>query len=96
VLLVQCDGFFAIARLADHFHVGLLIDHRRQPVSHHRVIIGQHDTDAVFQDGSHSGGPFQHAHADARAAAGLALDLPVTTDGAGALAHAGQTEPLPR
>ena len=96
LLLVELDGLLAIARLGDHFHVGLLVDHRGQAVAHHRVIIGEHDADAGLQHGNHSGGPFQQAHADARAVAGLAVDLPFTADGAGTLTHADQTEPLTR
>ena len=56
VLLVERDGFLAVPCLTDHFHVGLLVDHGRQPVANHRVIIGEHDADAVLQHGGHSGG----------------------------------------
>src|SRR6516165_4221752 len=61
----------------------------------HRLDIGPR-RECGPSYGGDSGGALREAHADTRAAAGLAPDIPVTADGAGALTHAGETKPLLR
>jgi hypothetical protein len=33
--------------------IGPLVDHGRQPVPHHRVIVGEHDADVRLHDRGH-------------------------------------------
>ena len=55
VLLVQRDGLLAVAGFGDHFHVRLLIDHRREAVADHGVVIRQDDRDLSLHDSNHYG-----------------------------------------
>ena len=53
VPLVERDRLLAVARFGDDLHVGLLVDDRRQPVAHHRVIVREQHTDSLLHDGGH-------------------------------------------
>ncbi len=53
MLLVQSDGFLAVAGFGDDFHVGLLVDHGRQAVTNHRVIIRQDHPNLLVQHRDH-------------------------------------------
>ena len=43
----------AVASFRNHFHVRLLVDDGRKPVTHYRVIIGEHDADLCLHDRRH-------------------------------------------
>src|SRR5437588_12082306 len=53
MLLVMRDPLIALACSRDHFHVGLLVDHGRQAVAHHRMIIGEYDANIRLHDRGH-------------------------------------------
>src|SRR5207253_10010261 len=53
MLLVSRDRLTAVAGFRDHFPVGLLVDHGRQAVAHHRMIIGEYDADIRLHDRRH-------------------------------------------
>src|SRR5438046_4090097 len=53
MLLISRDRLIAVACFRDHFHVGLLVDHGRQAVAHHRMIIGEYDANIRLHDRSH-------------------------------------------
>ena len=46
--LRELDGVFAVARFADHFHIGLILEHAAETPPHQAVIIHQQYCDLLF------------------------------------------------
>ena len=44
----QLDGFLAVARFADDFHVGLIFQHAPEPAPDQAVIIHEQHCDLLF------------------------------------------------
>ncbi len=53
VLLVESDGIFTVDGLCDDFHVRLLIDHGREAVAYHRMIVREDHPDFLSQNRNH-------------------------------------------
>src|ERR1051326_2043000 len=47
-LLRELDGFFSIACFADHFHVGLILEHAPETAAHQAVVIHEQHCDLLF------------------------------------------------